>query len=207
MRRRFRSVLTHFFPFLIDLPRRNKLVSSAMWWNLQNCIALLRYLCVTKTNERGSRKKLLGTPQIRKARLDSEPFMDIYFLRYDRLDLTQFFEISLTPLCLLFFSSISWSWPATLLKERHWHRCFPVNFAKFLRTPFLQNTYGRLLLYIRFSSILSNWKVTFQRNWYFKGCAIWARDFFDINRWYAVGCFILVSWSNEHWLLHCFLRN
>ena len=26
--------------------------------------------------------------------------------------------------------------PATLLKKRPWHRCFPVNFAKFLRTPF-----------------------------------------------------------------------
>ena len=25
--------------------------------------------------------------------------------------------------------------PATLLKKR-WHRCFPVNFEKFLRTPF-----------------------------------------------------------------------
>ena len=25
--------------------------------------------------------------------------------------------------------------PATLLKKRHWHRLFPVNFAKFLRTP------------------------------------------------------------------------
>ena len=25
---------------------------------------------------------------------------------------------------------------ATLLKERLWHGCFPVNFAKFLRTPF-----------------------------------------------------------------------
>ena len=29
---------------------------------------------------------------------------------------------------------------------RLWHSCFPVNFAKFLRTPFLQNTVGRLLL-------------------------------------------------------------
>ena len=27
-----------------------------------------------------------------------------------------------------------------------WHRCFPANFAKFLRTPFLQNPSGRLLL-------------------------------------------------------------
>ena len=25
--------------------------------------------------------------------------------------------------------------PATLLKKRLWHRCFPVNFVKFLRTP------------------------------------------------------------------------
>ena len=29
---------------------------------------------------------------------------------------------------------------------RVWHRCFPVNFAKSLRIPFLQNTSGRLLL-------------------------------------------------------------
>ena len=27
-----------------------------------------------------------------------------------------------------------------------WHRCFPVNSTKFLRTPFLQNTSRRLLL-------------------------------------------------------------
>ena len=33
-----------------------------------------------------------------------------------------------------------------LLKQRRWHRCFPVNFTKFLRTPFLQNTSGGLLL-------------------------------------------------------------
>ena len=26
--------------------------------------------------------------------------------------------------------------PATLLEKRLWHRCFPVDFAKFLRTPF-----------------------------------------------------------------------
>ena len=40
--------------------------------------------------------------------------------------------------------------PATLFKKSLWHRCFPVNFAKFLRTPFLQNTSGRLLLRISF---------------------------------------------------------
>ena len=35
---------------------------------------------------------------------------------------------------------------ATLLKKRLRRRCFPVDFAKFLRTPFSQNTSGRLLL-------------------------------------------------------------
>ena len=36
---------------------------------------------------------------------------------------------------------------ATLLKRRLWHRRFPVNIAKFLRTPFLQNTSEKLLLH------------------------------------------------------------
>ena len=38
--------------------------------------------------------------------------------------------------------------PATLLKTRLLYRCFPVNFAKFSRTPFSQNTSGWLLLHI-----------------------------------------------------------
>ena len=46
----------------------------------------------------------------------------------------------------LFFNKVAGLRPATLLKLRLWHRCFPVNFAKFLRTPILQNTPGRLVL-------------------------------------------------------------
>ena len=38
--------------------------------------------------------------------------------------------------------------PATLLKKRIWHWCFPVNFAKFLRTPFLTKYLWWLLLII-----------------------------------------------------------
>ena len=41
---------------------------------------------------------------------------------------------------ILFFTKVASLRPATLLKKRLFHRCFPVNFAKFLRTPFLQNT-------------------------------------------------------------------
>ena len=40
------------------------------------------------------------------------------------------------------------TWKA--VKKRLWHKCFPVNLAKFLRTPFLQNTSGRLLLLLTF---------------------------------------------------------
>ena len=36
--------------------------------------------------------------------------------------------------------------PATLLDKRLWHKCFPVHFAKFLRTPFLIEHLWWLLL-------------------------------------------------------------
>ena len=36
--------------------------------------------------------------------------------------------------------------PATSLKKRLWHRCFPVNFAKFLRKPILSEHFRWLLL-------------------------------------------------------------
>ena len=36
--------------------------------------------------------------------------------------------------------------PGTLLIKRLWRRCFLVNFVKFLKTPFLQNASGGLLL-------------------------------------------------------------
>ena len=46
----------------------------------------------------------------------------------------------------LFFNKVAYFRPATLLKKRLWHRCFPVNFAKFLRTPFLTELLRWLLL-------------------------------------------------------------
>ena len=41
-------------------------------------------------------------------------------------------------------------------KKRIWRRCFPVNFAKFLRTPFLQNSSGQLLLITEHSRTASS---------------------------------------------------
>ena len=45
----------------------------------------------------------------------------------------------------LFLNKVVGLRPATLLKERLWHKGFSVNFAKFLRTPFLQNTTASVL--------------------------------------------------------------
>ena len=55
--------------------------------------------------------------------------------------LKKFHKIHLkTPMLESYFSRVSGLRAATLLKKRFQHRCFQVNFMKFLRTPFLQNT-------------------------------------------------------------------
>ena len=46
----------------------------------------------------------------------------------------------------LFFNKAAGLRPATLLKKTLWHRCFPVNFVKFLRTTFLNEHLRWLLL-------------------------------------------------------------
>ena len=44
------------------------------------------------------------------------------------------------------FNKVEGLRPATLLKKRLWRRCFPVNVAKFLRTPFVSEHLWWLLL-------------------------------------------------------------
>ena len=48
----------------------------------------------------------------------------------------------------LFFNKVAGLRPAVWLKKRLWRRYFPVNFAKFLRIPFLTKHLRRLLLQI-----------------------------------------------------------
>ena len=45
------------------------------------------------------------------------------------------------------FKKVSCLRIATFLRKRLWHRCFPVNFAKFLRTTFFIEHLWLLLLY------------------------------------------------------------
>ena len=49
----------------------------------------------------------------------------------------------------LFYNKVAGLGPSTLFKKRPWHRCFPVNFAEFLTTPFLIEHLRCLLLYLR----------------------------------------------------------
>ena len=48
----------------------------------------------------------------------------------------------------VFFNKVVCLRPATLSKKRLWHRCFPVNFAKFQGIPFLHNISRLLFLEI-----------------------------------------------------------
>ena len=48
----------------------------------------------------------------------------------------------------LFCNKVAGCQPANLLKKRLWHWCFPMNFTKFLRTPFLIEDGRWLLLFI-----------------------------------------------------------
>ena len=48
----------------------------------------------------------------------------------------------------LFLNKVADLRPATLLNKRLWHKCFPVNFANFLRTFVLLKHLRRLLLNI-----------------------------------------------------------
>ena len=53
----------------------------------------------------------------------------------------------------LFFNKVAGLSPATLIKKRSGTGVFPVNFVKFVRTPFLQNTSGQLLLDIGIETV------------------------------------------------------
>ena len=62
---------------------------------------------------------------------------------YKKGALKNFAKFTGNHLCQsLFFNKVAGLRPATLFKKRLCHRCFPVNFAQFLRTLFSQNNSG-----------------------------------------------------------------
>ena len=64
-------------------------------------------------------------------------------------------------------------------KKRLCHRCFPVNFAKFLGTPFSPNTSGRLLLQFRYGECKN--RTHFPKFTWCKWEKVDAKNFLHIN--------------------------
>ena len=73
------------------------------------------------------------------------------------------------------------------LKKRVWDRCFPVKFAKFLRTLFLQNTSGQLLLDLYFIGSLWLTEIYFSIKEIVK--------LFHLGQLIALGCSMANIWS------------
>ena len=74
------------------------------------------------------------------------------------------------------------------LKKRLWHRCFPVNFAKFRRTPFLQNTFRQHPLYAQSSETVKN---------------IWS--YLSVMKWTKLYTYCIVK--NVNYCLKCITYN
>ena len=87
------------------------------------------------------------------------------------------------------FLKISQYSAATLLKKRLWHRGFHVNFARFLRTSFLQNTSGWLLLFYNswwlytLQLYLASWQLSSSNKSLVgkKNSSIYLMDFTDLD--------------------------
>ena len=114
------------------------ILATCLMYNLQtwNCFA-------TKTHDKVNVTDQLHLPRWKRLffsiwNLDSKLWVALsnFSLRVNR-----YFTFTSRFVCVLRCLK-----PSTLLKKSLWHRCFPVNFAKFLGTPFLKNTSGRLLL-------------------------------------------------------------
>ena len=71
-----------------------------------------------------------------------------------------------TPVLESLFNKVAGLRPASLSKKRLWHRCFPVNFLKFLRTHFLKEHLWCVFVFDHFlGSALKGLKV---KNTYFE---------------------------------------
>ena len=89
------------------------------------------------------------------------PFVYVYFHRQPpdvfckKGVLKNFANFTWKYLCwCLFFNKTVCLRPAVLLKKRLRHRCFPVKFTKFLRTPILKNIWEQLVLHFTLSALI-----------------------------------------------------
>ena len=88
--------------------------------------------------------------------IQKQPLQIFYKLDVLKLRKIHWKKLLLEPLFTKVVGPKAWN----LIKKRLQHRCFPVNFALFVKKPYLQNTFGWLLLLIplfqpRFYSLIT----------------------------------------------------
>ena len=94
---------------------------------------------------------------------------------------TNFTKLTRKHLCQnLFFNKVESLRPATFLKKKPWYRCFPVNFVKFLRTPFFTEHLWWLLLEIANADTIANLSFRFKSRT--KDKCISSNDYWGLKR-------------------------
>ena len=103
-----------------------------------------RLIFMQKTLKRYLFYKICTSLRHSRIRRSSRP--DVFC---EKVVLRNFAKFTGKHLCQsLSFNKVAGLKPATLLKERPWHRCFPMNFAKFLTTPLFTEHLWWLLLFV-----------------------------------------------------------
>ena len=64
-----------------------------------------------------------------------------------------------TPVSKRCLNKVAGPEPASFLEKRLQNKCFPVKFAKFLRTPILKNICKRVLLEVYIKAVLKNFAI------------------------------------------------
>ena len=129
-------------------------------FNLSTCLIRLTFVYPDLTNTQGTTYFMLQMFQMDT--LEKHENSDIFYFHRTKTIQKQPPEVFCKKRCLknfakltgkhlcqsLFFNKVAGVTYNFVEKETvaQVHTCFPVNFAKFLRTPFLQNTSGRLFL-------------------------------------------------------------
>ena len=118
---------------------------------------------------------------------------------------------SVKKMCLRSFTKFTWKHLcfnlsfSTLSKKRPWHRCFPVNFVKFLRTTFFKEHLWWLLLFFTVLFLYSlKTKYKTESLWlliiycYVLKFTLWKSEYVNLN--------ILLPENRKSVLPYCFLH-
>ena len=106
---------------------------SLRFYGSRHLLVFYRVVFFLKKSAKFTRKKSRWSP-FRGSRPKMSCKIDVHrnFAKFTRNHLCQ----------RRFFNKVAGMRPAILLKKSLWHRFFPVNFVKFLRTPFFTDTSG-----------------------------------------------------------------